>query len=110
MRPDDAWKLQDEFDELLGKAVRPAEVSRTHHDLKETNMGSTRWSDDHYRDRAIHRAETGKDAFEYDHAIRKGDGRGQGPREDEPPGRRMSASPATATPTPKAMPSPSSST
>ncbi|HEY7314897.1 MAG TPA: hypothetical protein VH643_36460 [Gemmataceae bacterium] len=35
-------------------------------------MGSTRWSDDHYRDRAKLRARTGKDAFEYDHAIRTG--------------------------------------
>ena len=33
-------------------------------------MGSTRWSDDHYRDRARLRAATGKDAFEHDHAIR----------------------------------------
>src|SRR6516164_2939170 len=35
-------------------------------------MGTTRWSDDHYRDRARLRARTGKDAFEYDHAIRIG--------------------------------------
>jgi len=35
-------------------------------------MGTTRWSDDHYRDRAKLRARTGKDAFEYDHAIRIG--------------------------------------
>jgi hypothetical protein len=35
-------------------------------------MGTTRWSDDHYRDRARVRARTGKDAFEYDHAIRTG--------------------------------------
>jgi hypothetical protein len=35
-------------------------------------MGYNRWSDDHYRDRAILRARTGKDAFEYDHAIRTG--------------------------------------
>jgi hypothetical protein len=35
-------------------------------------MGTTRWSDDHYRDRAKHRARTGKDAFEHDHAIRTG--------------------------------------
>ena len=35
-------------------------------------MGTTRWSDDHYRDRAKIRARTGKDAFEYDHAIRSG--------------------------------------
>jgi hypothetical protein len=35
-------------------------------------MGSTRWSDDHYRDRARHRAEAGLDAFEYDDAIRHG--------------------------------------
>lgn len=35
-------------------------------------MGSTRWSDDHYRDKARLRARTGKDAFEYDHAIRTG--------------------------------------
>jgi hypothetical protein len=35
-------------------------------------MGTTRWSDDHYRDRARLRARTGKDAFEYDHAIRTG--------------------------------------
>jgi hypothetical protein len=35
-------------------------------------MGSTRWSDDHYRDRERLRAETGEDAFEYDHAIRQG--------------------------------------
>jgi hypothetical protein len=35
-------------------------------------MGSTRWSDDHYRDRARLRAEAGRDAFEYDHAIRSG--------------------------------------
>jgi hypothetical protein len=36
-------------------------------------MGTTRWSDDHYRDRAKLRARTGKDAFEYDHAIRTGE-------------------------------------
>jgi|SRR5579884_3883656 len=36
-------------------------------------MGTTRWSDDHYRDRARLRARTGKDAFEYDHAIRTGE-------------------------------------
>ncbi len=35
-------------------------------------MGYNRWSDDHYRDRAKLRARTGKDAFEYDHAIRTG--------------------------------------
>lgn len=35
-------------------------------------MGTTRWSDDHYRDRAKLRARTGKDAFEHDHAIRTG--------------------------------------
>src|SRR4051794_31118206 len=35
-------------------------------------MGTTRWSDAHYRDRAKVRARTGKDAFEYDHAIRQG--------------------------------------
>src|SRR5262249_6279807 len=35
-------------------------------------MGTTRWSDDHYRDRAKLRARTGKDAFEYDHAVRTG--------------------------------------
>jgi hypothetical protein len=35
-------------------------------------MGTTRWSDNHYRDRARLRARTGKDAFEYDHAIRIG--------------------------------------
>ncbi len=36
-------------------------------------MGTTRWSDDHYRDRAKIRKRTGKDAFEHDHAIRKGE-------------------------------------
>jgi hypothetical protein len=35
-------------------------------------MGTTHWSDDHYRDRAKLRARTGKDAFEHDHAIRMG--------------------------------------
>jgi hypothetical protein len=35
-------------------------------------MGTTRWSDDHYRDRAKIRAATGRDAFEYDHDIRIG--------------------------------------
>lgn len=35
-------------------------------------MGTTRWSDDHYRDRAKLRARTGKDTFEHDHAIRAG--------------------------------------
>jgi hypothetical protein len=35
-------------------------------------MGSTRWSDDHYRDRAAARARTGRDAFEHDRAIRSG--------------------------------------
>src|SRR5690349_13958771 len=29
-------------------------------------MGSTYWSDDHYRDREAYRRATGKDAFEYD--------------------------------------------
>jgi hypothetical protein len=35
-------------------------------------MGTTRWSDDHYRDREKLRRRTGKDAFEYDHAVRTG--------------------------------------
>ena len=35
-------------------------------------MGSTRWSDDHYRDRARLRAAAGRDAFEHDHAIKSG--------------------------------------
>jgi hypothetical protein len=35
-------------------------------------MGTTRWSDDHYRDRERLRRRTGKDAFEYDHAVRTG--------------------------------------
>ncbi|HEY1377491.1 MAG TPA: hypothetical protein VGF55_11895 [Gemmataceae bacterium] len=35
-------------------------------------MGTTRWSDDHYRDRERLRRRTGKDAFEHDHAIRTG--------------------------------------
>jgi hypothetical protein len=35
-------------------------------------MGSTRWSDDHYRDRARLRAATGRDAFEHDDDIRRG--------------------------------------
>jgi hypothetical protein len=35
-------------------------------------MGSTRWSDDHYHDRARLRAEAGKDAFEHDDDIRRG--------------------------------------
>jgi len=35
-------------------------------------MGTTRWSDDHYHDRARLRARTGQDAFEYNHAIRTG--------------------------------------
>src|SRR5262245_28537257 len=33
-------------------------------------MGGTRWSDDHYRERAKVRAATGKTAFEYDAALR----------------------------------------
>lgn len=36
-------------------------------------MGSTCWSDDHYRDRAKLRARSGKDAFEHDQAIRNGE-------------------------------------
>src|SRR5947209_12783472 len=35
-------------------------------------MGGTRWSDEHYKDRARLRAATGKDAFEHDHAIKSG--------------------------------------
>ncbi|TMQ33064.1 MAG: hypothetical protein E6K70_15190 [Planctomycetota bacterium] len=35
-------------------------------------MGTTRWSDEHYHDRARLRARTGRDAFEHDHAIRNG--------------------------------------
>jgi hypothetical protein len=35
-------------------------------------MGSTRWSDDDYRERARLRARTGRDAFEYDCAVRQG--------------------------------------
>jgi len=35
-------------------------------------MGTTRWSDEHYHDRARLRARTGRDAFEHDHAIRSG--------------------------------------
>lgn len=36
-------------------------------------MGTTRWSDDHYRDRARIRAATGRDAFDYDRAVRQGE-------------------------------------
>ena len=36
-------------------------------------MGSTRWSDDQYRDRVRHRARTGRDAFEHDAAVRQGE-------------------------------------
>jgi hypothetical protein len=36
-------------------------------------MGCSRWSDDLFRDRARHRARTGRDAFEHDHAIRAGE-------------------------------------
>src|SRR5271169_6334024 len=35
-------------------------------------MGTTRWSDEQYFDRAKLRAKTGADAFEYDEAIREG--------------------------------------
>src|SRR5437763_12622876 len=35
-------------------------------------MGTTRWSDDHYRDRERLRRRAGKDAFEHDHAVRTG--------------------------------------
>jgi hypothetical protein len=35
-------------------------------------MGSTRWSDDHYKDRAKLREAAGQDAFEYDHEIKIG--------------------------------------
>jgi hypothetical protein len=35
-------------------------------------MGTTRWSDDHYHNRARLRARSGRDAFEHDHAIRHG--------------------------------------
>ncbi len=35
-------------------------------------MGGTRWSDEHYHDRAKVRASTGRDAFEYDRAVRSG--------------------------------------
>ena len=35
-------------------------------------MGSTFWSDDHYRDRARLRAEAGLDVFEHDHDVRAG--------------------------------------
>jgi hypothetical protein len=35
-------------------------------------MGTTRWSDEHYRDRARLRAAAGKDAFEHDHDVRSG--------------------------------------
>jgi hypothetical protein len=35
-------------------------------------MGGTRWSDDHYRDRAKARAAAGRDAYEHDEDIRKG--------------------------------------
>ena len=35
-------------------------------------MGCTRWSDDHYHERARLRARTGRDAFEHDHAVRNG--------------------------------------
>ena len=35
-------------------------------------MGTSRWSDDHYRDRARLRARTGRDAFAHDHAVRIG--------------------------------------
>ncbi len=36
-------------------------------------MGSTRWSNDQYRDRARQRVLTGRDAFEHDHAVRQGE-------------------------------------
>src|SRR5262249_18722345 len=43
-----------------------------HDVLKGDDMGSTFWSDDHYRDRARLRAEAGLDVFEHDHDIRAG--------------------------------------
>lgn len=36
-------------------------------------MGTTRWSDEHYHERAKQRARTGTDAFEHDRAIRRGE-------------------------------------
>jgi hypothetical protein len=36
-------------------------------------MGSTRWSDAHFHDRAKLRARTGRDAFEYDRAVQNGE-------------------------------------
>jgi len=36
-------------------------------------MGTTRWSDEHYHERARARARTGMDAFEHDRAIRRGE-------------------------------------
>src|SRR5450759_243376 len=35
-------------------------------------MGGTHWSDDHYRERALLRARTGRSAFGYDHDVRAG--------------------------------------
>src|SRR6516164_6606942 len=35
-------------------------------------MGSTRWSDEHHRDRAKLRRATGRDAFEHDEDVRQG--------------------------------------
>src|SRR5262245_21339836 len=53
-------------------AVRASEIPPPHHDPGGLNMGGTRWSDDHYRERARLRAKAGKDAFEYDHDVRAG--------------------------------------
>jgi hypothetical protein len=52
-------------------------------------MGSTRWSDDHYRERARHRAAAGKDAFEYDDAIRRGEAARRVHRKMNPKGVRV---------------------
>ena len=49
--PGDAWKLQEEFAELLRRLYGPPKFHQLDMPTltKETNMGSTRWSDEHYR-------------------------------------------------------------
>ena len=62
-RPQDAWRLLAEFDELLERCTARAVPAVP--TLKEDIMGSGRWSTDVYDAAARYRAATGASAFAY---------------------------------------------
>ena len=64
MRPQDAWALLEEFDELLHQLYGPR-TFRHFGSRKGTDMGSGRWSTDVYTAAANYRTGSGASAFPY---------------------------------------------